>query len=138
MNAKNTRINHLLPTMSPSCRPRLWTTNVTLFGLLLIAQCLISLNLMADTSHYMVDDDHVANTYQSSLLPNSYTTLYEATLPNFFGEKETNETKISISIQQMNSSRESALMDEEKQQSINLFSGDPLDRKALVIEVPFE
>lgn len=118
-------------------RPLLWMINSALLFVLIAVHCLISLPASADNQQYMIDDDHINAPYKSSMLPNSVTTLYQTTLPNFFGLEENTAPKISISIQQLDDSESSALMDEEKQKSLRSFTGDPLDRKALVIEVPF-
>ncbi|GLQ33080.1 hypothetical protein [Litoribrevibacter albus] len=136
----NASYNHQMyrPVGRFPTRTVLWLSNLALLALLVIIQIITCDRASAETDHYMIDDDHLASTYQSSILPHSFTTLYETTLPNFFGQDTASDPKISISIQQLDDSRDSALMDDEKQQVIRPFSGDPLDRKALVIEVPFE
>ena len=107
-----------------------------MFIAVITLQCLSS-NAMADAEHhYMIDDDNISESYWSSGLPNPSTPLYQTTLPNFFGNNDKENPKISISIQQMDEDTTPALSDDEKQKIIKPFEGDPLDRKALVIEVP--
>ncbi|MFC3152526.1 hypothetical protein ACFOEK_15935 [Litoribrevibacter euphylliae] len=120
-------------------QPVLWIINTALLCALIAVQCLISLPAAAESQQYMIDDDHINAPYRSSsMLPNAVTTLYETTLPNFFGPKNNSDPSISISIQQLDDSKDSALMDDERQKSLRPFTGDPLDRKALVIEVPLD
>jgi hypothetical protein len=126
-----------------SGRGILWMANLVLLALLIVVQCVISPKAFAETNQYFFDDDHLGEAYAgdtrwSSSSPGGFHTLYETTLPNFFGQDQNDDPKISISIQQLDDSRDSALMDDEKQKIIRPFSGDPLDKKALVIEVPFD
>ncbi|GAA3943693.1 hypothetical protein [Litoribacillus peritrichatus] len=92
--------------------------------------------------HYVIDDDHLtqsrwASSVSEASLPGSFAKFYETTLPNFFGSGDPDkDPSISISIQHMDETHP-ALSDDEKQQIIKPFEGDPLDRKAIVIEVPF-
>lgn len=126
-----------------SGRGILWVANLALLALLIVVQCVISPKAFAETNQYFFDDDYLGEAYAgethwSATIPNGFHTLYETTLPNFFGQDGNSEPKISISIQQLDDSRDSALMDDEKQKIIRPFSGDPLDKKALVIEFPFD
>lgn len=120
-----------------SARPLLRLANLLILSVLITVQCLMS-KAFADTdSHYMIDDDNLSESYWSTTLPDKVTKFYETTLPDFFSDDD-NEPKISLSIQQMDETTHPSLMDDEKQEVIKLFEGDPLDKKALVIEVPLD
>ena len=100
------------------------------------AQLFSNLAAADANKHYAIDDDNISDEYWSSTLPKRVTKFYETTLPNFFGtEDNTKDPSVSISMQHMDEPHP-ALSDDEKQEIIKPFEGDPLDRKAIVIEVP--